>query len=78
MTLSDIVVGGRHFLLFPLLRAAEYTLYTHLIYHAYTLCIHKTMYMFSGLPGMTTGRPPTTVQSDVYSDRDYHVMAGLP
>ena len=37
-----------HFWLFSLVRAADYILYTYLIYHAYTLGIHTTIYIFSG------------------------------
>ena len=44
-----------------LLRVAEYILYTYLIYNIYTLCIHTTMYIFSALPVMTKGHPPTTM-----------------
>ena len=37
-----IVIGGRHFWLFGLFRAAEYVLYTYLIHHVHTLCACTT------------------------------------
>ena len=45
--LATIVVGGRHFWLFCLVRVGKYMQYTFSIYHVYTLCIYTTMYIFS-------------------------------
>ena len=60
-TVCTIDVGGRHFLLFGLLRAVKYVLWAYPIYYVHTLCIYTTIYIFSGPPAMTKGRPPTTM-----------------
>ena len=59
--LFSIVVGECHFLLFDLLRAAEYVLFIYLIYRVRTLCINTTAYMCSGPSAMTKGCLPTTM-----------------
>ena len=74
----SIAVGARHFWLFGLLRAAEIVLYTYRVYHIHTLCIYTTIYMLSGPPAMTKGRPPTTmVFSMVEGFRLYQTFFGM-
>ena len=43
------------------MQAAGYTIHTYLTYHACTLCMYTSTYIFSGLPAMTKGRLPTTM-----------------
>ena len=71
--IQGIAVGGRHFWLFGLLRAPEYMLYTHLTYHACTLCIHTTICIFSGPLSIINGHAPTTViQGTEYIQRNMY------
>ena len=46
---------------FGLLQEAEYIINTYLTYHIENLCIYTTVYILSGPPSMTKGRPPTTM-----------------
>ena len=58
---SRVVIGGRHFWLFVCAGGPPYILYTYLIHHWYSLCIHTTICAFGGPPAMSKSRPPTTM-----------------